>query len=237
MEGLSAHHFIGFIENHNQAGNRATGERLNHLVGTECAKVAAGIALTAPFVPMLFQGEEFAASTPFLYFADHDDPEMAKLVSEGRKKEFAAFGFAEKKIPDPEARETFQRSKLNWQEVDERGHREILEWYRTLIQLRRKSVSLNDGNMGHIKVRYSEEQRWLTMDRGGVRTLANLGQQDSVFDIPDGFRARRGGRGGGKDCASSEHPGGALLRAGVNVPGSTHPAAGTCELAEATLCF
>ena len=195
VDGLSAHHFICFIQNHDQVGNRATGERLEHIVGQDLAKVAAGLVLTAPFVPLLFMGEEYAASTPFLYFADHDDPEMAKAVSAGRKSEFAAFGFAEQQVPDPEARETFDRSKLNWQELEEAGHREMLEWFRALIHLRRRSISLNDGDRGHLKVRYSDEDRWLVMDRGGVQVLANLGEQDASFDVPDGFRVAMVSRG------------------------------------------
>ena len=98
-------------------GNRATGDRLEQIVGMDRAKVAAGIVLTAPFLPLIFQGEEFAASTPFQYFADHDDPEMAKAVSEGRRREFAAFGWDPEVIPDPEKVETFERSKLKWDEV------------------------------------------------------------------------------------------------------------------------
>jgi maltooligosyltrehalose trehalohydrolase len=137
---------------------------------------------------MLFQGEEYAASTPFLYFADHEDAEMAKAVSEGRKKDFAAFGFADKEVPDPEARETFDRSKLDWGEIDQGGHKEMLQWYRSLIHLRRRSISLNDGDMGHTKIRYSEEKRWLAMDRGGVQVLVNLGHEDANFDLPEGFR-------------------------------------------------
>jgi maltooligosyltrehalose trehalohydrolase len=187
VEGLSAHRFLGFIQNHDQVGNRATGDRLEQIVGMDAAKVAAGIVLTAPFVPLIFQGEEFAASTPFLYFADHDDPEMAKAVSAGRKKEFAAFGFEAQEVPDPEARETFERSRLNWKEVGEGSHKEMLEWYRALIHLRRRSVSLNDGDMGHIKVRFDEQKRWLVMDRGSVQVLVNLGQQDASFELPAGF--------------------------------------------------
>jgi maltooligosyltrehalose trehalohydrolase len=187
VEGLSAHRFLGFIQNHDQVGNRATGDRLEQIVGMDAAKVAAGIVLTAPFVPLIFQGEEFAASTPFLYFADHDDPEMAKAVSAGRKKEFAAFGFEAQEVPDPEARETFERSRLNWKEVGEGSHKEMLEWYRALIHLRRRSVSLNDGDMGHIKVRFDEQKRWLVMDRGDVQVLVNLGQQDASFELPAGF--------------------------------------------------
>jgi maltooligosyltrehalose trehalohydrolase len=188
VDGLSAHRFLGFIQNHDQVGNRAQGDRLQQIVGMDCAKVAAGIVLMAPFVPLLFQGEEYAASTPFLYFADHEDPEMAKAVSAGRKKEFAAFGFGEVEVPDPEARATFERSRLNWDEVKEGYHKEMLEWYRALIHLRRRSISLNDGDMGHTTVRYSEEDRWLVMDRGGVVVLANLGQRDASFDAAEGFR-------------------------------------------------
>jgi maltooligosyltrehalose trehalohydrolase len=137
---------------------------------------------------MLFQGEEYAASTPFLYFADHEEPEMAKLVSEGRKREFAAFGFADQQIPDPEAHETFERSKLNWEEVEEGRHKQMLEWFRALIHLRRNSISLNDGDKGHAKVRCSEENRWLVMDRGQVQVLVNLGEKAAAFDMPEDFR-------------------------------------------------
>jgi len=188
VEGLSAHQFVGFIQNHDQVGNRVQGDRLERIVGMDCAKVAAGIELTAPFVPLIFQGEEFAASTPFLYFADHDDPEMAKAVSAGRKKEFAAFGFAAREIPEPAARETFERCRLNWTEVGEGNHKEMLQWYRALIHLRRGSVSLNNGDLGRVKVRFDEQKRWLVMDRDGVQVLVNLGKQDANFEVPEGFR-------------------------------------------------
>jgi len=188
VEGLSAHRFVGFIQNHDQVGNRAQGDRLEQIVGLDRAKVAAGIVLTAPFVPLLFQGEEFAASTPFLYFADHEDPDMAKAVTEGRKGEFAAFGFAEAQIPDPEARATFERSKLKWQEISEARHAEMLRWYRSLIRLRRESIALNEGDLGQTKVQFSEQGRWLVVDRGGVQVLVNLGQQDANLDVPPGFR-------------------------------------------------
>ena len=186
VDGLSAHHFVGFIQNHDQVGNRATGDRLAQIVGVDRAKVAAGLVLTAPFVPLLFQGEEFAASTPFQYFADHDDPEMAKAVREGRKREFAAFGFLELEVPDPEAPGTFERSRLKWQETDKGTHREMLNWYRALIHLRRGSVALNDGDMGHVQVRWGDG--WLAMDRGAVQVLANLGRQEASFAVPEGFR-------------------------------------------------
>lgn len=181
--GLSAHRFIGFIQNHDQVGNRATGDRLEHIVGVLRTKAALGLVLTAPFIPMLFQGEEFAASTPFLYFADHDDPVMAKLVSEGRKKEFAAFGWDASQIPNPEELNTFLDSKLKWDEVTEGIHADILRWTRDLIALRRKSLSLNDGNRVHLEVDYSEEGRWLRIDRHLVSIFCNLGKSPAEFSL------------------------------------------------------
>ena len=188
VAGLSAHHFIGFIQNHDQVGNRATGDRLEHFIGMDKAKVAAGIVLTAPFTPMIFQGEEFAASTPFQYFADHEDAEMAKLVSAGRKKEFAAFGWDVESIPDPENPTTFLRSKLNWDEAHEGSHAEMLAWFTTLIRIRRTSPSLNDGDTGHTKISFDPDKSWLVMDRGQVQVLTNLGSQVSEFDVPDGYK-------------------------------------------------
>jgi maltooligosyltrehalose trehalohydrolase len=201
VEGLSAHHFLAFVQNHDQVGNRAQGERIERLVGMDRAKVAAGLMLTAPFVPLLFMGEEFAASTPFLYFADHEEPEMAQLVREGRRREFAAFGFAEKDVPDPEAPETFARSKLNWAEAEGGHHKEMLAWYRSLIQFRRRLSALNDGDLGHIQIHYDEDARCLDirrpgLDRSDVRVLANLGTHEASFQVDDEHRVELASRAG-----------------------------------------
>jgi maltooligosyltrehalose trehalohydrolase len=188
VEGLSAHHFICFVQNHDQVGNRAEGERMEHLVEMDAAKVSLGVLLTAPFVPMLFMGEEFAASSPFLYFADHEEEEMARLVSEGRKREFAAFGYAEKDVPDPEDRQTFEASKLKWGEVREGEHAEMLEWVRRLIRLRRTVNDLNDGDIRHLKVEFDAEKRWFTMQRGEVRVLVNIGSKAVQMTMLEGER-------------------------------------------------
>jgi len=185
IDDLSAHRFLGFIQNHDQVGNRAVGDRLEHAVGTDRAKIAAALVLTAPFIPMLFQGEEFASSSPFQYFADHEDPAMAKAVSEGRRGEFAAFGWNPAQIPDPENPETFQRSKLNWNEISEPDHAGMLDWYRHLIHLRRTTPSLNDGDLSNIKVSFDEEKRWLTMERGRVRVLCNFSENALQLPNPD----------------------------------------------------
>jgi maltooligosyltrehalose trehalohydrolase len=102
---------------------------------------------------------------------------MARAVKEGRRGEFAAFGWNPADIPDPEAVETFLRSKLNWDEVHEGVHEEMLEWYRRLIQMRRGSGSLNDGTPGQTKVSFDEEKKWLVMDRGMVTVMCNLGTE------------------------------------------------------------
>lgn len=175
--GLSQHRFLGFIEDHDQVGNRAMGDRINHLAGFERAKIAAALVLTSPFVPMLFQGEEWAASSPFQYFADHSDPVLARAVSEGRKKEFAAFGWDPASIPDPESAATFEASKLKWEEAERPGHMEMLAWYRALIRLRKSTASLNDGTPGKTRVAFDEHGRWLWMERGEISVLCNLGDE------------------------------------------------------------
>lgn len=185
VEGLSAHHFIHFDQNHDQIGNRAFGERIEHLVGFDAAKVTLGITLMAPYTPMLFMGEEWATSSPFMYFADHDDEEMRKAVSEGRRTEFAAFGF-EGDVPNPEDIETFDRSKLNWDEIHEGKHGEMLAWSKALIELRRCTICLNDGSMHELLVSHDDVRRTLVMQRGQARILINLGSDTQSFDLLHG---------------------------------------------------
>ena len=115
--------FIVYSQNHDQVGNRAAGERLCHLVSDGRARMAAALTLLSPMVPMLFQGEEWAASTPFQYFTDLGDAHLRKAVTNGRRREFRAFGWPADRVPDPQAPATFQRSMLRWDEVRRRGAR------------------------------------------------------------------------------------------------------------------
>jgi maltooligosyltrehalose trehalohydrolase len=177
---LSQHRFLGYIQNHDQVGNRAVGDRIAQVTGIERAKIAAAIVFVSPFIPMIFQGDEWAASSPFQYFADHDDPELARAVSEGRRKEFAAFGWKPDLIPDPEKPETFQRSKLNWNESSQREHADMLAWYRDLIHLRRSTPDLNDGEPGHTRVSFDEKAKWLRIDRGSITLICSLGESVSL---------------------------------------------------------
>jgi maltooligosyltrehalose trehalohydrolase len=172
--GLSGHQFLGYAQTHDQVGNRATGDRSSHLMNEGRLKIAAALILTSPFVPMLFQGEEWGATTPFLYFTGHHEPELARAVSAGRAREFAAFGRDPGKIPDPQALETFMRSKLEWTELAREPQRAILEWHRDLIRLRSGMPELRDGRMDLLNVAFDEDARWLTVTRGRVTVACNL---------------------------------------------------------------
>jgi len=180
---LSQHHFLGFIQNHDQVGNRAIGDRISEFAGFDRARIAAALVLLGPFVPLVFEGEEWAASSPFQYFADHEDPELARQVSEGRRREFAAFGWDPKSIPDPEKPETFLRSKLNWDEVSQPAHAEMLAWYRELIRLRRATPILNNGEPGNSTVTFNEEERWLSMKRGSIAVVCNISNKERTVAV------------------------------------------------------
>ena len=179
--GICQNKFVGFIQNHDQVGNRAIGDRLLEIVGLERAKIAAAIVVFSPFVPLLFQGEEWAASSPFQYFADHDDAEMARAVSEGRRQEFEAFGWQPHSIPDPVAISTFENSKLDWDEIGHGYHAEMLSWYHALIALRRAEPSLQDSRQGQTHVTYDEDDRVLRIVRGGITLLCNVGSVKQVI--------------------------------------------------------
>jgi maltooligosyltrehalose trehalohydrolase len=182
--GLSGHNFVGCLQNHDQVGNRAKGERISHLVSPARVRIGAAVLLLAPFIPMLFQGEEWAASTPFQYFTDHQEPDLARAVSEGRKKEFAAFGWNPDDIPDPQDPSTFQRSKLNWTETAREPHKSILDWYKRLTRLRASTPELRDGAFNQVDVVYDEDRRWLVMTREPITMAMNLSEQKCRVPIP-----------------------------------------------------
>jgi maltooligosyltrehalose trehalohydrolase len=169
---LSPRRFVIATQNHDQVGNRAQGERLEHLIGPEKARIAAGLTLLAPCIPMLFQGEEWAASTPFQYFTNHESPELAKAVSEGRRREFAQFGWRPDEVPDPQDIATFERSRLDWAELDEATHLEMLEWYRQLAAYRRGHSQYLAAAVTEVRV--DEDARSLVIVRGSFVLAANF---------------------------------------------------------------
>jgi maltooligosyltrehalose trehalohydrolase len=210
--GLSGHSFLGYAQNHDQIGNRARGERLVHLVGPRRARLAAGLVLTSPFVPMLFQGEEFGATAPFQYFADFpDDPDLSRAVTEGRRAEFAPFGWAAADVPDPASPETFARSRLDWSEPHREPHRGLLEWHRQLVRLRRSLPQLSNGNLEHVATAFSEPGRWLSVERGEVTIAANFAAERRTIPL-DADRPRT--------VLLETDPGGVEVgREGISLPG------------------
>ncbi len=187
--GLSGHHFLAYTQNHDQIGNRARGERLSHLVTLGRSKIAAALVLTSAFIPMLFQGEEFGASCPFQYFTHHDDGDLARNVSEGRRSEFEAFGWKPEDVPDPQDPETFQRSKLRWDEVATEPHASLFEWHKSLISLRRKYSCLTDGLMEEVDVRFDETACWIAVHRGAIAIVCNLAREPQGIPLAGEWQA------------------------------------------------
>jgi maltooligosyltrehalose trehalohydrolase len=170
---IEPEHFVHCISNHDQVGNRAYGERLSQSVSPEAYRAASALLLICPYTPMIFMGQEWASSSPFLYFTDHHD-ELGKGVTEGRRKEFAQFSefknvAKRSKIPNPQAVSTFKRSKLKWAELEKSPHRATLDLYRSFVEFRKtdlKNRSRDRWEVGQISnhaiaIRY---QRSMTGD-------------------------------------------------------------------------
>ncbi|MET7655742.1 MULTISPECIES: malto-oligosyltrehalose trehalohydrolase [unclassified Streptomyces] len=186
---VPAHRLLGYAQTHDQIGNRAQGDRLSASLSPGLLACAAALTLTAPFTPMLFMGEEWAAGTPWQYFTDHTDPELAEAVRRGRRREFAAHGWAEEDVPDPQDPATRERSCLDWSEPAREPHTRVLAWYRELIALRHATADLTDPDLADIKVAHDGEARWLAFRRGDVRVAVNLGKEPAA--IPLGPRPAR----------------------------------------------
>jgi maltooligosyltrehalose trehalohydrolase len=179
--GLDGSQFVVCTQNHDQIGNRAAGERSAALMSPGRLRVAAALLLTSPFVPMLFQGEEWGAGTPFQYFTDHSDPRLGRIVSEGRRQEFSAFGWDPDDVPDPQQAATFERSRLDWAEVVDDQHAGVLAWHRRLIALRRQIPALSDPRLDRVETEYDQEAGWLVVRRGPVAVACNLGSSIWIF--------------------------------------------------------
>lgn len=145
------HQFIVFAQNHDQVGNRMLGERLSTLVSDSLLRVAAGVVLLSPFLPMLFMGEEYGETNPFKYFVSHSDPDLVEAVRQGRRAEFAAF-HALGEAPDPQGEETFAQSKLQWHLLQKDRHQQLFQWHQSLIALRKKHPALHNGSRKNLHV-------------------------------------------------------------------------------------
>jgi maltooligosyltrehalose trehalohydrolase len=185
-------HPAGFVvcsQNHDQVGNRMLGERLPALAGPRRLELAAGAVLLSPYIPMLFMGEEYAETNPFLYFISHEDEELVRAVREGRKKEFAAFGW-KTEPPDPQSEDTFARSRLDWEKTDQGRHARMLAFYKALIALRKAEPSLGSVGRQDMVIRAQPENKTLSLfrrlGRGATFTAFNFGTKTASRTLPPG---------------------------------------------------
>ncbi|NUQ22280.1 MAG: malto-oligosyltrehalose trehalohydrolase [Gemmatimonadaceae bacterium] len=204
---VSGDHFVIAIQNHDQVGNRAAGERLSALVSFPRQKLAAALLLLSPYIPLIFMGEEYGETNPFQYFVSHGDAQLVESVRAGRKKEFEAFGWGDE-VPDPQSEETFQRSKLDWTSRERSPHRELRALYRDLLALRRREPALRPGGPAPV-VAFDAERGWMAVElsvasrqspataakavtdnrqpaTGNLLALYNLSDREQGIPIPSG---------------------------------------------------
>lgn len=179
--------FIVFSQNHDQVGNRMLGERTSTLLSFEMVKLLAGAVFCSPYLPLIFMGEEYGEENPFQFFISHTDKQLVEAVRKGRKAEFAAFHHSED-TPDPQSEATFNRSKLNWDSLNEHNHKLLLDYYKTLIQLRKSNPALNHLNRNQVKAKAITDQNCLILNRWHekqkITCLLNFSRQQQQLSIP-----------------------------------------------------
>jgi maltooligosyltrehalose trehalohydrolase len=175
--------FVGCLQNHDQVGNRAAGDRLSKIASAGLLRVGAVLLFTSPFTPMVWMGEEWAASTPWPFFTSHPEPELAAVTGPGRIEEFRRHGWDVSGMVDPQDPRAYRSAILNWDEVDTHGHRDVLDLYRRLIALRSAEPGLRDSRLDRVRVDSDEQARWLVVHRGAFRVLANLAAHAQTLDV------------------------------------------------------
>ena len=193
------HRFVAFLQNHDQIGNRAIGDRLTETLSPGLLACGAALLLSGPFTPMLFMGEEWGARTPWQFFSHFPDEQMRDAVRTGRTAEFSEHGWGDVEVPDPNAESTFTNSQLDWTELEHEPHATLLQVYRELIALRRAWPELSDPWLERVDVDFDEDARTVVLHRGRLRVATNLGSgpgehRHAGADRPDpaGLRAGRG---------------------------------------------
>jgi maltooligosyltrehalose trehalohydrolase len=174
---IPGHRFLAYLQNHDQIGNRATGDRLTQTLSPGLLACGAALVFGSPFTPMLFMGEEWGARTPWQFFSYFPDPGLRDAVRNGRRAEFAEHGWGDTEVPDPNAESTFQDSKLDWDEPLAEPHATLLRMHRELIALRRAWPELSDPWLDEVEVDVDEESRTIVLHRGRLRVACNLGAE------------------------------------------------------------
>jgi maltooligosyltrehalose trehalohydrolase len=175
--------FLGYLQDHDQIGNRAVGDRISASLSPDLLAVGATLVLTSPFTPILFMGEEWGASTPWQFFTSHPEPELGKATAEGRIGEFAEHGWDPDVVPDPQDPETFTRSKLDWSDLSEEPHERLLAVHRSLLALRRAHPDLVDPDLSAVRVEWDDADRWMLVRRGSLRVVVNLSDEPREIDL------------------------------------------------------
>jgi maltooligosyltrehalose trehalohydrolase len=173
--------FVVCLQNHDQVGNRAAGERLTELTSPALLRVGAVLLLTAPYTPLLWMGEEWAARTRWPFFTSHPEPELAAATGAGRVEEFAEHGWDTGQMLDPQDPRAYHSAVLDWTEPARPEHAEMLELYRRLLALRAAQPELRDDDLTTISVDYDVDARWLVVHRGALRIAANLGDRQQLL--------------------------------------------------------
>jgi maltooligosyltrehalose trehalohydrolase len=213
FSGVPATRLLAYTCTHDQVGNRALGDRPSQNLTYGQLAVKAALVLGSPYTTMLFMGEEWGASTPFQFFSSHPEPELARATAEGRKKEFADHGWDADDIPDPQDPQTFQRSKLDWSELDTGDHARLLRIYHDLIALRRSETDLADPWLEHLIVDYDEDARWIVMRRGRLAVACNLGAEPVAVPFTGELALCSDSPGGGDESTELAPYSFAILRA------------------------
>ncbi len=178
--------FVTFLQDHDQVGNRAVGDRLPEITSAGRLMIGAVLLFSSPFTPMLWMGEEWAASTRWPFFTSHPQPELAKAVSDGRVAEFADHGWDVSAMVDPQAPAAYSESVLNWSESETGAHAEMLRLYRRLIQLRRDEPSLSNPLLAEVEVDFDSDRDWAVVHRGPLRVVVNLAGQGQSVPVAGG---------------------------------------------------
>jgi maltooligosyltrehalose trehalohydrolase len=179
---IPGYRFVVSLQNHDQVGNRAVGDRLPELTSPDLVRVGAVLLLTAPYTPMLWMGEEWAASSRWPFFTSHPEPELAEATGKGRVEEFGRHGWDVSQMIDPQDPAAYREAVLQWDEPTQPGHGEVLDLYRRLIALRASEPGLRDTDLTKVAVEIDEQAGWLVMHRGDLRVVANLAGEPR--DVP-----------------------------------------------------
>ncbi|WP_166871264.1 malto-oligosyltrehalose trehalohydrolase [Salinibacterium sp. ZJ450] len=175
-------------QNHDQIGNRAAGDRLSAQLDPGQLGIAAVLVMLGPFTPMLFMGEEWAASTPWQFFTSHPEPELGVATAKGRIAEFARMGWDESTVPNPQDPATFDRSKLRWEEREQGEHARLLALYRQLAELRAGHPEFRDPRFRDIRTRFDAAAGWFLLGRGAVSIAVNFSDQPTRVPLEAGHR-------------------------------------------------